>query len=107
MRRTIALIGMIAAVTVQDLATAPAADHAAKIVYHHALAAKANPDCDWIGPGGRAVYRCRWNTENTFAGNAFTARRRPSTLAADPPAQRICDWVGPGGRAVYRCRVAD
>jgi len=44
--------------------------------------------CDWIGPGGRAVYVCK------------SAAVQQNTAVH----QRTCDWVGPGGRAIYVCR---
>jgi hypothetical protein len=47
--------------------------------------------CDWVGPGGRAVYRC------TIVDSYKQSR-------LDPPPHRVCDWFGPGGRAIYMCR---
>ena len=46
--------------------------------------------CDWIGPGGRAVYRCTV-VYPTASQNA-------------PPRAKTCAWIGPGGRASYVCR---
>jgi hypothetical protein len=48
--------------------------------------------CDWIGPGGRAVYRCS------------IVDPAPFVITQNALSQRSCDWVGPGGRAVYRCK---
>jgi hypothetical protein len=48
--------------------------------------------CDWVGPGGRAVYRC----------NLESLSPQPVVVSQKP--HRVCDWIGPGGRAVYMCR---
>jgi len=53
--------------------------------------------CDWIGPGGRAVYRC-----GSIASSGVTPQRRVMLKYGQPP-QRHCDWVGPGDRATYPC----
>jgi hypothetical protein len=50
--------------------------------------------CGWVGPGGRAIYRC----------NLESASEQPIVVSQDRTPHRVCDWVGPGGRAVYRCR---
>jgi hypothetical protein len=47
--------------------------------------------CAWVGPGGRAIYRCHDAAIVDF-------------VPSDQPARRSCGWVGPGGRAVYRCQ---
>lgn len=49
--------------------------------------------CDWVGPGGRAIYRCGLMRDSDVAQRQV--KHEP---------QRHCDWVGPGGRAVYLCR---
>lgn len=87
----VALGTAVAAVTPSQ-----AAYHRAKIRHHLVRNEIAAPRrvCDWVGPGGRAVYRC-----------TIVQPEQQSFL--DPPndpAQRTCDWIGPGGRAVYRCR---
>lgn len=56
--------------------------------------------CDWVGPGGRAVYRCGPTEPLDVTGPL----QRLAISQNDPAPQRTCDWVGPGGRAVYRCR---
>jgi hypothetical protein len=48
--------------------------------------------CDWVGPGGRAIYRC--NLESAS----------PTVVSQHSTPHRVCDWIGPGGRAVYRCQ---
>lgn len=72
-----------------------AASHKAKVKYHHADVTKApHRICDWIGPGGRAVYRCK-----------VIEYPQPSFVVTDnAAAHRTCGWVGPGGRASYVCR---
>ena len=50
--------------------------------------------CGWVGPGGRAIYRC----------NLESASEQPIVVSQDRTPHRVCDWVGPGGRAVYMCR---
>src|SRR5580698_8807335 len=50
--------------------------------------------CGWVGPGGRAVYRC----------NLDNRSEQPIVVSQNHTMRRVCDWVGPGGRAVYRCR---
>jgi len=73
---------------------------AAKIKYHHApvvIRDEVAPHrvCDWIGPGGRAVYRCRIESQ------------QPSLVSQnDPPAERTCSWLAAGGppRGIYTCR---
>ena len=63
------------------------------IVKASPVAPKLRRVCDWIGPGGRAVYRCNLvDPAPTFLSQNVAA------------SQRTCEWVGPGGRAVYRCR---
>ena len=54
--------------------------------------------CDWVGPGGRAFYRC-----GLISSSDVTPQRHVA-FKYDTPAQRHCDWVGPGGRAIYLCR---
>jgi len=46
--------------------------------------------CDWVGPGGRAVYRC------TVV--------YPEAVSDSRSAGKTCGWIGPGGRAIYACR---
>jgi hypothetical protein len=85
-------------ITLLVAAPSQAAYHHMKIRHHHSSVVQNDPPtahrvCDWIGPGGRAVYRC-------------TTVEEPQTtlrVAADPPHPH-CDWVGPGGRALYLCR---
>jgi hypothetical protein len=48
--------------------------------------------CDWVGPGGRAVYRCN-----------LAEPSQPLVVVSQAP-RRVCDWIGPGGRAQYMCR---
>ena len=62
-----------------------------KVLHLTAVASTPARVCEWVGPGGRAVYRCH---DVAMVDSAPTAT----------PAQRTCDWVGPGGRAVYRCQ---
>ena len=52
--------------------------------------------CDWIGPGGRAVYRCR----------TIEATPQPLVVTQDTTLpHRTCGWLPPAGpRAVYACR---
>lgn len=93
------LIFFIAAMECAVAVAAPtfAASHGHKHPRVRVKAVVAVPHrlCDWVGPGGRAVYRC-------------TLVDPPQQRAADPPADRtphrVCDWVGPGGRALYLCR---
>jgi hypothetical protein len=85
--------------------------------------------CDWVGPGGRAIYRCGLDRDLGLAtaGNVKEARvthirvkeartkearvskprhaRVARVVQNDPPPQRACDWLGPGGRALYRCSI--
>lgn len=80
------------------VAPSQAAYHHIKVRHHHGSVVKSDPPaprrvCDWIGPGGRAVYRC-----TTIEVPQLTLH-----LAADPP-HPPCDWIGPGGRALYLCR---
>jgi len=49
--------------------------------------------CGWVGPGGRAVYRC----------NLDSWSQQPIVVSQNHTMRRVCDWVGPGGRAVYMC----
>lgn len=74
-----------------------AAHHKTQV--HHVRASNSSEPqphrvCDWVGPGGRAVYRC-------------TVVESPQQTFLEPkyePARPHCDWVGPGGRALYVCR---
>jgi hypothetical protein len=50
--------------------------------------------CGWVGPGGRAIYRC----------NLESASEQPVVVSQHSTPHRVCDWIGPGGRAVYRCQ---
>jgi hypothetical protein len=90
MRRSVSLcmaLGMVVVVA----APTEAAVHKAKI--HRPLTAtQPAPQrvCDWVGPGGRAIYRC-------------TTVQPQQQAYVDPP-HHGCDWVGPGGRAIYVCR---
>jgi hypothetical protein len=70
-----------------------------KIRHPHGSAVKSEPPgthrvCDWIGPGGRAVYRC----------TTIDAPKAPPLMLASDPPHPHCDWIGPGGRALYLCR---
>jgi hypothetical protein len=80
-------LGMITAA----VAPTEAAVHKAKV--HRPLIAAPAPQrvCDWVGPGGRAIYRC-----------TTVEPQRQAYIDAAP--HRTCDWVGPGGRAMYVCR---
>jgi hypothetical protein len=85
-------------ITLVIVAPSQAAYHHMKARHHHSPIAKSNPPaphrvCDWIGPGGRAVYRC----------TTVDAPQTSLSLAIDPPHPH-CDWIGPGGRALYVCR---
>jgi hypothetical protein len=87
-----------AAIGMAILVVAPsqAANH--KVSHHRSHIIKSEPAaphrvCDWIGPGGRAVYRCT-TVEET---------KQSLLLMQDPPRPH-CDWIGPGGRALYMCR---
>jgi hypothetical protein len=69
-----------------------------KVSHHRSHTVKSDPPaqhrvCDWIGPGGRAVYRC----------TTVEVTRQSLLLTQDPPHPH-CDWIGPGGRALYVCR---
>jgi hypothetical protein len=83
--------------------------HKTKIKCHHACsvtaprpAAVVKQDnaphrvCDWIGPGGRAVYRC----------TTVEAAPPPLVVSQDTtPPHRTCGWLPPAGpRALYACR---
>jgi hypothetical protein len=91
---------IILSVTFFGAATSQAAIQEVHVKHHHVPVVKtlridAAPRrvCDWIGPGGRAIYRC------------VLVNQAPLVVTqnnAAPP--RSCDWIGPGGRAVYRCR---
>lgn len=52
--------------------------------------------CDWIGPGGRAVYRC----------TTVEATPQPLVVTQDTTLpHRTCGWLPPAEpRAVYACR---
>jgi hypothetical protein len=50
--------------------------------------------CGWVGPGGRAVYRCNLDSPSALS----------IAVAQNHTLHRVCDWTGPGGRAVYMCR---
>jgi len=64
MNRTKLVIGIVMSMTLLAIAPAKAGDQDGKVTRQHAKS-QANDDpppqrnCDWIGPGGRAVYRCR------------------------------------------------
>lgn len=85
--------------------------------------------CDWVGPGGRAIYRCGLDRDLGFASERSVKEARVASVRVkqirakearvrkakhvrvarvvqdDPPLQRSCDWLGPGGRALYRCSI--
>jgi hypothetical protein len=86
-----------------------AVHHETKIKCHHACSVKAprlsyvvaqgnapHRVCDWIGPGGRAVYRCT------------TVEAAPQVVVVTQdttPPHRTCGWLPPAGpRAPYACR---
>jgi hypothetical protein len=92
---------IVIGVTFLGITTSQAAIGKVHANHHHvrvvkALQTKPAPRrfCDWIGPGGRAVYRCSF------------VDPEPLIVSQNNivPQQRTCDWIGPGGRAVYRCR---
>lgn len=88
----------VAALGVAVAAAAPsqAAHHKIKTAYHLVRKEKSAPVrvCDWVGPGGRAVYRC----------TTVQPQQQSFLDLSNDPAPPICDWIGPGGRAVYRCQ---
>jgi hypothetical protein len=88
--RRLVILWIALAMVVFVAAPTEAAVHRAKP--HRALITTPAPQrvCDWVGPGGRAVYRC-------------TTVQPQLQVYVDPPT-RHCDWVGPGGRALYVCR---
>jgi hypothetical protein len=67
MLRTISAIGIVLSLILLAAVPAQAADLETKVSRHvvktsrHALAVGAMPQpiCSWVGPGGRAIYRCR------------------------------------------------
>jgi hypothetical protein len=69
MHRIVSVIGIVMSMTVCAVAQAQADDQGVKASHQHASNVKVprgifdeqSPQriCDWIGPGGRAVYRCR------------------------------------------------
>jgi hypothetical protein len=95
---TIRALYIILGVTFLGVATSQAAIMKVHVKHHHVRAAlQIHPAphrvCDWVGPGGRAVYRCS------------IVDPEPLVVAQNNIAsQRACGRVGPGGRAVYRCR---
>jgi hypothetical protein len=95
MRRATFLLAALGA-TVAVIAPSQAAYHKAKIRHHLVRNEKPAPQrvCDWVGPGGRAVYRC----------TVVQAEQQSFLEPRNDPAQKACDWIGPGGPAVYRCR---
>jgi hypothetical protein len=93
LRATFVLVAL--GLTVAAVAPSQAAYHRVKTRHLvHVVTPAPVRVCDWVGPGGRAVYRC-----------TYVQPQQQSFLEPrNDPAQRTCDWVGPGGRAVYRCR---
>jgi hypothetical protein len=80
--------------------------------------------CDWVGPGGRAIYRCALDRDLGLAAGRNVKEARVKQIRAkearvreakhvhvarvvqdDPPPRRTCDWLGPGGRALYHCSI--
>ena len=70
MLRTISAIGIVLSLILLAVVPTQAADLKTKVSRHvvktsrHALAvpqdgAMPQPICFWVGPGGRAIYRCR------------------------------------------------
>jgi hypothetical protein len=85
-------------ITLIIVAPSQAAYHHLKVRHHLGAIAKSDPPaphrvCDWVGPGGRAIYRC----------TSVEALQTSIVLASGPPRPH-CDWIGPGGRALYVCR---
>jgi hypothetical protein len=100
MYRTISAIAIVMSTTLLAVAPIKAADENVKPSRQNAGTVKPHRHCDWIGPGGRAVYRCG------LSQNIVVKAARPAlVLTAEPAPQRTCDWIGPGGRAVYRCQT--
>ena len=100
MHRAISAIAIVMSITLLPAAPIKAADEDVKVSRQHADRITPHRHCDWIGPGGRAAYRCG-SSHDIVA----KAPGRALVLTADPPPQRTCGWIGPGGRAVYRCQV--
>lgn len=100
MYRTLSAIGIVMSMTLLAVAPTQAGDEDVKAPRPHPGAVKVHRHCDWIGPGGRAVYRCGLSQDLVVK-----APRQALVLKAYTPPQRTCDWIGPGGRAVYRCQV--
>jgi hypothetical protein len=115
MRRTTS-IGIVLSLMLVAVAPTRAADLGTKAgrhvkVSHHVRSGESDRqalpgvavsprNCDWIGPGGRAIYRCGLDRGSALnGGQAFRVAQN------DAPPQRICAWVGPGGRASYHCGV--
>ena len=96
--RKVASLCVALGMTLFIVAPSQAAYQHTKIRHHHGSVVKSEPPathrvCDWIGPGGRAIYRC------TTAEEPQTTLR----VAGEPPHPH-CDWIGPGGLALYVCR---
>jgi hypothetical protein len=81
--------------TLAAVAPTEAAHHKAQ-TRHHLVKMEPQPVrvCDWVGPGGRAVYRCTY----------IQPQQQSFLEPRNDPTRRTCDWIGPGGRAVYRCQ---
>jgi hypothetical protein len=91
MRRSVSIylaLGMIVAA----VAPTKAAVHSGK-THHPVSATQPGPQrvCDWVGIGGRSIYRC-------------TTIQPQQQAYVEAAPHRGCDWVGPGGRAIYVCR---
>jgi len=97
MRKSLSIFAALAIACVA-MAPAQAAYHNAKSRHHVRVARKSDSPqrvCDWVGPGGRAIYRC----------TTVQPQLQSSLDPKNEPAHRpTCDWVGPGGRAIYVCR---
>lgn len=102
MYRTLSAIGLVMSLTLLTVAPT-AAGNDVNGGRGPAASAKNHRHCDWIGPGGRAVYRCGLSYEEVVK----PARQTIFLRSDPPPPARSCDWIGPGGRAVYRCQVVN
>jgi len=92
MRRTTSTICLSIGIALFAIASTQAEPYRAKANFHRVPVAQEKQQrvCDWVGPGGRAVYRCKI-----------------VEVIADPPQEhRTCGWVGPAAppRAIYACR---
>lgn len=94
--RKFVLVAAVLGMASVAVAPSQAAYHKAKIRHHARVVQKIDPPqrvCDWVGPGGRAVYRCQ----------IVDPQQQSFLEPKNDPAPR-CDWIGPGGRALYVCR---